>query len=170
MSLDTDGLDQSIDRVPGDLVLLPVSAVSLVVLVLNDHFLKDRYHNALTGKLSDAAGMVFFPLFVTGVIEVVVTLAARRRWRFSERGVTVCVLASGAAFASIKIWSPAGHAYRVLTAGIEWPFFALKSLITGSAIPGVAGTHLVHDLSDLLVLPILLVPWWFGSRARRATE
>jgi hypothetical protein len=148
---------------------LPVSVLSLIVLVVNDHFLKDRYHNAVTGKLSDAAGMVFFPLFIAAAIEVGVSLATRRRWRFSPVGVTVSVVASGAAFTLTKLWSPAADAYRILTAATEWPFFAVKSLITGSAIPGVAGTHLVHDLGDLVVLPILLIPWWFGTRARRAT-
>lgn len=157
-------------QVPGDLVLLPVSIISLAVLVVNDHFLKDRYHNAVTGKLSDAAGIVFFPLFLAAIIEVIAALATRRRWRFSEVGITVCVISSGAAFALTKLWSPAGHIYRILTAGMEWPFFAVKSMITGTAIPGVAGAHLVHDPSDLLVLPLLIIPWWFGSRARRARE
>jgi hypothetical protein len=37
---------------------------SLVLLALNDHVLKAAYHNPLTGKLSDFAGMVVLPLLL----------------------------------------------------------------------------------------------------------
>jgi hypothetical protein len=36
----------------------------LLVLALNDHFLKDGYPGWLTGKLSDFAGLLIFPLFL----------------------------------------------------------------------------------------------------------
>jgi hypothetical protein len=35
----------------------------LILLLLNDHYLKDTYHNWFTGKLSDFAGLFIFPLF-----------------------------------------------------------------------------------------------------------
>ena len=38
---------------------------ALFLLLLNDFFLKDFYHNWFTGKLSDFAGLLIFPLFWT---------------------------------------------------------------------------------------------------------
>ena len=36
----------------------------LFVLILNDHVLKTAFGNGLTGKLSDVAGLLIFPLFL----------------------------------------------------------------------------------------------------------
>lgn len=44
------------------LLLNYVFLVALLVLVLNDHFWKATYANALTGKLSDFAGLILLPL------------------------------------------------------------------------------------------------------------
>jgi hypothetical protein len=41
----------------------PVFIVSLLLLLINDFFLKQQFHNELTGKLSDFAGLFVFPLF-----------------------------------------------------------------------------------------------------------
>ena len=39
----------------------------LFVLLLNDFVLKQQFHNGLTGKLSDFAGLFVFPLFLTAL-------------------------------------------------------------------------------------------------------
>ena len=39
----------------------PVALAAIAVLVVNDHVLKSAYPGWLTGKLSDIAGLVFFP-------------------------------------------------------------------------------------------------------------
>ncbi|MGH1433070.1 MAG: hypothetical protein ACRBG0_01275 [Lewinella sp.] len=44
------------------LLLNYVFLFALMVLVLNDHFWKAIYANALTGKLSDFAGLILLPL------------------------------------------------------------------------------------------------------------
>ncbi|MDA6072662.1 hypothetical protein NJT12_23860 [Flavobacterium sp. AC] len=41
----------------------PVFLISLLILLLDDLFLKTVFHNYLTGKLSDFAGLVVFPFF-----------------------------------------------------------------------------------------------------------
>jgi hypothetical protein len=41
----------------------PVFLLGLLVLILNDHVLKQQYHNVITGKLSDFSGLFIFPLF-----------------------------------------------------------------------------------------------------------
>ncbi|TDX87191.1 hypothetical protein [Epilithonimonas xixisoli] len=39
--------------------------LSLIILFLNDHFLKLHFHNWFTGKLSDVAGIVLLPFLLT---------------------------------------------------------------------------------------------------------
>src|SRR5947207_2173262 len=40
----------------------------LVLLVLNDHYLKWQFHNWLTGKISDFAGLLILPMFLLFLI------------------------------------------------------------------------------------------------------
>ena len=47
----------------------PVVLVALGVLLLNDHMLKEQHGNWWTGKLSDVAGMVLFPVLLVAVFE-----------------------------------------------------------------------------------------------------
>ena len=50
-------------RQPQKILLSPAFILCLFLLLLNDFFLKSYFHNALTGKLSDFAGLFVFPLF-----------------------------------------------------------------------------------------------------------
>lgn len=43
----------------------PVFVLSIVLLIVNDFYLKSIYHNQLTGKLSDFAGLFAFPFFIS---------------------------------------------------------------------------------------------------------
>jgi hypothetical protein len=51
-----------------DLILNSYFIIGLIVLILNDFYLKSKYGNFLTGKLSDVAGLLIFPMFVASVI------------------------------------------------------------------------------------------------------
>lgn len=46
-------------------ILNPVFIASLLILLLNDLCLKEAYTNQLTGKLSDFAGLIVFPVFMS---------------------------------------------------------------------------------------------------------
>jgi hypothetical protein len=46
-------------------ILTPAFIIGLLLLLINDFFLKQHYHNWLTGKLSDFAGLFIFPIFLT---------------------------------------------------------------------------------------------------------
>lgn len=37
--------------------------IALILLLLNDHYLKEKFHNGITGKLSDFCGLFIFPFF-----------------------------------------------------------------------------------------------------------
>lgn len=50
------------------LLLTPRFLFSLLLLVINDHVLKQLFHNWLTGKLSDVAGLFAFALFWLAVL------------------------------------------------------------------------------------------------------
>ena len=45
-------------------LLHPIFLTGLLLLFVNDHFLKWEYHNWLTGKLSDFVGLLIFPFFL----------------------------------------------------------------------------------------------------------
>lgn len=45
----------------------PIFIISLLILVLNDWYLKQTFSNSLTGKLSDFAGLFAFPFFLSAL-------------------------------------------------------------------------------------------------------
>lgn len=137
----------------------PVTVLAIAVLVVNDHVLKARAPGLVTGKLSDLAGMVFFPLLLAAAAEM---LGIRR----GRAAVIAAAIATGAVFAAIKLWAPAGDAYRVGLAALQWPFRVLAAAVTDTAIPGLGRARLTADPTDLVVLPALIAPVWLASRWR----
>ncbi len=49
-------------------LLHPLFIAGLLLLILNDHWLKYTYHNAITGKLSDFAGVFVLAIFLTACL------------------------------------------------------------------------------------------------------
>ena len=73
----------------------------MVVLVINDHVLKSLAPGLLTGKLSDFAGLLLFPLLLVSIVELA-ALVLRRRPR-DRRSLALCaIVASGLVFAVVK--------------------------------------------------------------------
>lgn len=129
-----------------DDVARPVPVGAAVVLVVNDHWLKGAgvLPGAVTGKLSDVAG-----LFVAGVLAVCVAraVAARIGGRRLARDGWVgagALIAVAVGFAALKLW----------------PGF-------NAALARVWG-HNVLDATDLFALPVLLAARaWLADRERR---
>ena len=48
-----------------DLIVNPYFIIGLIILILNDSYLKWEFNNTVTGKLSDFAGLLIFPMFLT---------------------------------------------------------------------------------------------------------
>ena len=72
------------------------------------------------------------------------------------------VFAVGLTFLLMKTWQPAGQLYVWLDALLQWPVLALKAAIL-NAHPWVwPKTRIVMDATDLIALPVLLIPWWTG--------
>src|SRR5690606_15963985 len=96
----------------------PVSIASIAVLVLNDHLLKETFGTWWTGKLSDFAGLVFFPALLAVAIAAV---APRAR---HPRVVLASILATGLGFAWVK-----ATAVGATTASALWSEVAGPSVI-----------------------------------------
>lgn len=127
---------------------LPLGAV--VVLWLNDAFLKARFHNALTGKLSDLAGCFVLPLFVA-------VLLVPLGWSLRARAAAGALVTTFF-FAAIKSFDGAA---RTTASTLEWVTTSL----------GVAGSHrLLADHSDLVALVMVPLALLFAHAVHRSPE
>ena len=136
-------------------MLHPVFVGAVLVLLVNDHGLKDRWPGVLTGKLSDIAGLVFFPLLLLALVEIF------RSWtRFpppSRRFVTICVVLTGLVFAAAKLLPTADGALELAWGWARWPVDALAGWSVRTVV-------IVSDPTDLLTLPALSIAWGIGRR------
>ncbi len=153
----------STTRPPGSTLLHPVVLGAIAVLVLNDHWWKAAWPGALTGKLSDFAGLLFFPLLLHAVGEE--ALGARRRVAGSARRLIIAAAATGVVFSLIKLTAVGAQGYAWAGGGLQWPFRALAALFQGRPLPAVARVSVVQDATDLVALPCLGVAVWLGRRA-----
>jgi hypothetical protein len=155
---------------PGDGLLHPAVLGAVLLLVVNDHWAKARFPGFATGKLSDLAGMVFFPLLLVALAEVVQGLRGRFL-RPSLRALVIAVGATGLVFALVKTTSCAADAYRLAWAALQWPAHALLAVANGAAVPGLRPVRVAEDATDLVALPALVVAWLIGARrALRARD
>ena len=131
----------------------PATLAAIALLVVNDWILKPRVGidsgaSLVTGKLSDVAGLAFAPVVLSAAIGLLLHAAARLGARvdpsLSRRRLLLCVLATGAGFAAVKL-SP-----------------ALAAHVAGwlSHLGRPARFH--DDPTDLLALPALLAALWIG--------
>jgi len=125
---------------------LPLAAV--LVLAVNDHLLKgsDLLPGWLTGKLSDVAGLFFFPLLLGALARGAARIGARRDIEDRSSLAMAAVLATGAVFTVVKLHAP----FNAWVAGV-W---------------GV----MVMDVTDLFTLPVLGLSAAFMERSRAQRE
>ena len=125
--------------------LHPVTLLAVLLLVVNDWILKERFGPSLvTGKLSDVAGLIFAPVVLSAAIGLVL------RKHLTRRRLYLCIAATGIGFASVKL-SATAAGWMVSVLSLWRP----------------ASVYL--DRTDLLCLPALLVALWIGNdELRRA--
>jgi hypothetical protein len=133
-------------RMPEFFAPAPLLAVAL--LVANDRLFKPRFHNWVTGKLSDVAVCFFLPLFISALLGIFWPKRARAR---------VLMGASVAAFvfAAQEIW-PA----------FERVFLAALRVVGGPL--GLRNFGLTSDLGDLwtlLMVPVAVAYGWHRVKA-----
>jgi len=142
----------------GDLLSHPLAVAAVIVLALNDHLLKAVAPGFVTGKLSDVAGLVFAPLLVTSIVEIV-ALGLDRQPPDRRRLVIVSIIATGLAFALVKTTPPG-------TAIFAWSLGIAQWLAGAGPIFGTAphATAVLTDPSDLIALPALAAASWVAAR------
>ena len=124
----------------------PITLASIGLLLLNDHWLKGVSPGTLTGKLSDFAGLFFFPFLLAALLGLVLD-----RWRVAPR------LSAALGFALTLAW-----------------FVAIKTLpaanLATARLAGVFSGGLAQitlDPSDLWALLSLLPAAWLWLRLER---
>jgi len=144
-----------------DAMAHPLVVGSVVLLVLNDHLLKSAWPSWATGKLSDFAGLIFFPILIGALIEIVtptdvintrVTLAAS-------------ITLTGVTFIGLQLSPMVGDGYQLIMGLIQWPF---RLIVDPTA--QMTGVALTPDTTDLITLPALLVAWRVGGHNSRLAE
>ncbi len=148
---------------PGRGLLRVVPLAAVVVLVLNDHVLKPAGPNALTGKLSDVAGLVFFPLLLVAAVELFASSTGRTISR-PRRILAWAIVATGVAFALIKVWPVATDAWAAVLGAAQWPFAVVLAILGLAPVPAPQAVAAVTDPTDLIALPALLLAWVDGRR------
>jgi hypothetical protein len=139
---------------------------AVAVLFVNDHFLKRAWPGSVTGKLSDVAGMFFFPLLLHAVASNIVP-RSRRSDVAHDRLLFVCCAATAFVFVLAKTTIAVNEAYAVTLGALQWPFRALASLAHERAVSGVRPVILARDPSDVLAVPFVALAYVAG-RARCA--
>jgi hypothetical protein len=137
-------------------MLHPLVLSAVALLLVNDHLLKSAWSGFLTGKLSDLAGLAFFPVVLVSLWEL--SLAAVGRWTGPRgRGAVVAVGLTGGVFVLVKTSSEGARAFgQALTVG-QWLLMVPSAVLSGSLrMPGAPGV-IVVDPYDLLALPALLI-------------
>ncbi|MBI2781462.1 MAG: hypothetical protein HYX55_06680 [Chloroflexi bacterium] len=125
-----------------------------MALLLNDHVLKDAFPGFATGKLSDVAGVVFFPLLLA---ESAALLLRRDAARLLPAAAGLTALA----FALVKL-TPAGAAsYAWGLGALQW--IAALSLTGHGDLRQVV---VVMDPTDLLAVPAVLAAVAVAGRPR----
>ncbi len=137
---------------PAGEFLQPITIAALVILIANDWWLKPSSWAPaeLTGKLSDFAGLLFFPLLMTSLVDCALLGLFRlglavdfslRRWKLA-----VSIVGTGTVFCALKLW----------------PWFTDQVLALAARL-GLSA-QIVLDPLDLLALPMLALAWWLGRR------
>jgi len=154
-------------RVLGDALLSPAALLSLGVLVVNDHVLKCAFPGVVTGKLSDAAGMVLFPLLLHALVEIGCAALGYRLDQASRRArratAWLCAGLTALGFAAIKLSPGAAELYRASLGALQ----CAANGVTGASL-AACKVHLVRDATDLVALPLAFVAVWLMEPGKRA--
>jgi hypothetical protein len=143
----------------------PVAMLAVLLLVLNDHWWKTAYPSWVTGKLSDFAGLVFFPLLLQAVVEL--ALAALRAYeRPSMPLLNVMIFLTLVGFCWVKTTALGADAYGHVLGMARWPFHAVIAYVFDRPSPPIGHPGIVRDPTDLVTLVGLGATYVVGHARR----
>jgi hypothetical protein len=145
----------------GDALLHPAAIAAVALLLLNDHVLKATSPGFLTGKLSDFAGLAFFPLVLLSAWEL--ATAAGGRWRGPSSGpLVVATLATAVVFVGTKASAPGNAATGAALGWLQWVAASPLAAIGVTSSPVYRPVVVVQDPTDLAGLAALAVCLFIG--------
>jgi hypothetical protein len=118
---------------PERALVTPIWIAALVLLIVNDHLLKGSglLPGAVTGKLSDFAGLIVAPVLLASVLRV------------NDRSrLMACHVAVGIVFAGIQVSVPFADRWSSAMGLLGYPW------------------TITSDPTDLIALPMLAASWW----------
>ena len=153
-------------RAPGAALLHPILPFSLLVLLVNDHWLKRTHPGVLSGKLSDFATMLLLPVLLHALFELGYSAAKGHAPTptLSNRALLASIVLASVVFGLPEVWKPAETAYCYGMAALRWPFRAFASALTGRALPEFRRCAATADLTDLLALSSAYLAWRVARR------
>lgn len=127
----------------------PAVLAAAVLLIVNDHALKGGGAPPwLTGKLSDFAGLLLFPVLFTASLDTILLGLFRLGWRvdFSLRLGKLAAIATmtGVIFAATKLFAPAALTVETALAALGFP------------------SRIAVDPTDLVAVPMVFVAFLIG--------
>jgi hypothetical protein len=154
--IEVDREDRPDQPVAADGLLHPLALAAIVTLLVNDHFAKAYWPGSITGKVSDLAGLVFFPALLVGLWEVLRVSA--RKWAEPTRSaVLIAAVATGVAFTLVKTTSAGAVVWGLGLGACQWLLGVLPSIASGSGVGHIKPAIVVVDPTDLIALPGLLI-------------
>lgn len=152
---------------PGAGLLHPAVIVAIAVVAINDHVLKALVPGFVTGKLSDVAGLFFFPFFLQASSEWMAVALGRYRAP-SLRVLIVAAAATAVFFAAMKLTSTGAELYRWLWSMLQWAPRSLIALATHQPLPSRGAVGLTMDATDLICLPAVVAAVVIGASRSNA--
>lgn len=125
----------------------PLVLVSILVLLLNDHVFKTIMPSDLTGKLSDLAGLFFFPFLLGAIFQGLAKLAWPTRRFPSQLVLAASFMLSAAVFMGIKLIPPVNE----FMAGMLSALFQLP-------------VRIALDPTDLTAFAVFIPAWMLWAR------
>ena len=140
----------------------------LCLWLLNDHLLKDLYANMWTGKLSDVAGLVVFPLIPVALYEFFCV------WKNKSSTQTTAILhmsllATGLLLIGINLSQTCSDLCCQVLGTLQWPIRGLLNAVKGEAWPPLMPVSATPDPTDLLTLPALFIPFQLQNTLRKVS-
>lgn len=146
-------------------LLSPLFIIPVLVLIANDHFLKEMWPGLITGKLSDLAGMCFFPVLMVAIVEASCFLIDKRIYATPYWFTTASMIVA-VGFALVKLVQPLADAYAYSVGALRWVIVAPVNQLLGESTPPITKIVIINDPTDVLMIVGVLVGVWIGYRWR----